>query len=269
MISKLIYTVKTGIIKTLENAFETDKEFYPDSTGLSRSNIPRVVDGWNYELRDFPAIVVTGSTSGNRREGIGDVIDTVNNVILEESTVDANSATLRIFRVNQALNVGEKITVVNPATTPASFNVLVESGTGADAGKKIIHLHGTLVGPDTTYPLTGFTAMSENPTGDRYGGWFNLSVDVACVGRNSVERERLVDKVTSVLWFSKKAYLRNTYNIHIFDVRSSGESEEKYGADMLYFANVNITCATEWEEIKWYTEVVGSVEVDAPTILTS
>jgi hypothetical protein len=268
MIFKLIYGVKTAFIKTLENASETDPTFYPDKTGLSRSNVPRVVDGWNYEIREFPAVVITGSLGNNRREGIADTVDTVNFVVLEKST-EGNSATSRIFRVNQALNIGTAINVKNPATTPQEFNVAVENGTGTDIGKKVIQLVGTAVGPDTAYPLTGFTAVSDKPTGDRFGGWFNLSIDIACIGRSTLERERLTDKILSLFWFSKKFYLRDTYNVHIFDVRANGESEEKYGADMLYFCNINITCATEWEEIKWYQEVIEGVDIDAdsPTII--
>ena len=269
MIYKLIYEVKTGIIKTLENAFEKDPAFYSDNTGLSRSNVPRVVDGWNYELRDFPAVVVTGSAGSNRREGIADTVDTVKNVLLEKSTEDGGSPNLRIFRVNQFLNVGTIINVKNPATNPQDVNVAVEDGTGTDLGKKVIKINGPTVGQDTVYPLTGFKAVSETPTGDRYGGWFNLSVEITCIGRNTLERERLSDKVLSLIWFSKKYYLRDTYNIHVFDVRVNGETEEKYGTDMLYFANMSITCATEWEEIQWYQEVVEGVDidVDSPTII--
>lgn len=269
MIYKLIYAVKTGIVKTLEEAFEKDPEFYPDKTGVSRSNVPRVVDGWNYELRDFPAVVITGSSGGNRREGIADAVDSVNTVILEKSTEDGGSPNLRIFRVNDFILVGSNVTVKNPATNPSDVTVLVENGTGTDLGKKVIRLTGPAVGPDTVYPLSGFSAVSEFPTGDRFGGWYNLSVEITCIARNTLERERLADKVLSLIWYTKKKYLRDTYNVHIFDVKVNGETEEKYGADMLYFSNASITCATEWEEVKWYTDVVEEVVIDAtsPTLI--
>jgi len=266
MIYKLLYHVKTGIIKTLQTALEQDPEFYPDGAGVSRSSIPKIVDGWNYEMREFPMVVVAGSNGGNRREGIADAVDTIYSVVFDKSIEDAGSSTLRIFRVNQCLPIGASINVYNPATTPTNFTVAVEAGSGTDTGKRIIKLHGTAVGPDTTYPLKGFRALSELPTGDRFGGWFNLSLDITCVARNTLERERLADKVLSLIWFDRKAYLRDTYNIHIFDVRMSGETEEKYGTDMLYFANINITCATEWSEVKWYDKVLEGVEVEIAVI---
>jgi hypothetical protein len=171
LIFKLIYTTKTIIIQTLRDAFDKDPLINPYDGVITKPAIPKIVDGWQYQIREFPAIVITSSTAANRRAGIGDYVTDV------------------------------------------------------------------FIGDEPT---------NENLAKERRGGWFDMTLEITAIGRNTVEREQLIDKTETFLWFTRKTDLRNQ-GIVVLDIAFTGEYEEPWGKDFLYGARLTLSTATEWE----------------------
>jgi len=180
MIYRLIFNVKTVLMNTLRDALSQDPLINPYSSGNTQVAIPKILDGWGYQIREFPCVIISSSTAKNRRTGIGDYV--------------------------------------------------------ADQ-------------------FVGGVVDNKNFNAQRWGGWFDLSFGVTAIGRNTTEREQLVDKIETILWYTKKTELREKSSIIIQDISFDAESEVPYASDFLYAAGLTLTCSTEWQHDAGFTTV--------------
>ena len=185
---------------------------------------------------------------------------------LADDTTATQTPTLRTFQVPLAIQPGTPIEVrhVNPdnLTTPVGpFQVEVQTKE-VPVGNPInfIEVAGTAVG-DTAFPLVEWEASTKNfATGDVFGGWYDMSIELTVGARSTTTRSLVSDTVWSLLWFTKKRELAKK-GIVVLDIRKSGVTEAKYGADQAYFAKFSVSVATEFVAIVQNIETVADVTV--------
>ncbi len=66
--SIMIYRIRDVILKALKMILDNDRDFYP-STGLTSA--PVYYNGWNYSSKEFPQIIISGSSMAPRETGLG------------------------------------------------------------------------------------------------------------------------------------------------------------------------------------------------------
>lgn len=260
----LTYATTQAVVGTLRAALTADPLFQPDRTKLSRSADTIVMDAWGYQIRDFPVLVVTGVPGRSRRVAINDRVRPFFGVALAEDPVSGTSPVLRTFDVPLILNVDTPVEVRyvgDPPTDPAGpFSVLVQEKTVASLPVRYVEVPGTAVGPASAFPLAKFEASTKNvSTGEIFGGWWDLDVNITIAARSTQTRELLTDRVMSLIWFLKKKELRKK-GIVVLDVSHGGVTEEPYGQDMAYYARLVANVATEFEAILQHVETVEAIE---------
>lgn len=268
----LSYAGTRATIKVLRQAFDSDPLFKPDKTGSSRSAETMALDSWGQQVRDFPCCVVLGQPGKNRRMGIGgDVVRPFFGVPLFEEP--GGTSSLRTFDVPLALVVGSTlnlrysgdITGLNP---PPPWDLPVQQKTVGPNVINYVQLAGPVVGPASTYPLSSFEASVSNyPTGQIFGGWYDFKIAITGCARNTTTRQLLGDRIQSVMWFEKKKALRKL-GIVVLDVDFAGFAEIEYGADKLYQTKFMVSVSAEFEAIVQFAETVTDVSVVGTAVST-
>jgi hypothetical protein len=258
------------MVETLRKALANDPIFQPDKTGKGRSTETIVLDAWGYQVRDFPIVVVTGVPGSSRRAGINDKVRPFFGVALTEDPVSGTDPNTRTFDVPLILNVDTEVEVRyvgDPATDPAGpWQTLVKEKVVGSTTVRYVEITGTSVGPASTYPLSKFEASTKKvATGEVYGGWYDMTVEITAGARSTQSREILADRLWLLLWFEKKRELRRK-GIVVLDVRHSGVTQADYGADKVYFSKFAVSVATEFEAIAQYTETVEAVGVEGVAV---
>jgi len=268
----LSYAATRAGIKVLKDAFQSDPLFSPDKTGPSRSNETMVLDTWGNQQRDFPCVVVLGQPGASRQIGIGgDIVRPFFGVPLVEEP--GGTQTLRTFDVPLALVVGSTLnlrytgdtTGMNP---PPPWNLEVKQKLVALTPINYVELTGPNIGPEASFPLKNFEASVANyPTGQVFGGWYDMKLMVTGCARNTTTRQLLGDRIQSVLWFEKKKALRKL-GIVVYKVDFSGFAEPDYGAEKLYQTKFTVSIGTEFEAIVQFAETVTDVSVVGTAVST-
>ena len=265
-IFNLTYSSINIVIDVLRAALANDPVFQKDGTGKSRSSETLVYDSWGYQVRDFPIVVVTGQSGANRRMDFQDRVRPFYGLRITEAPGSGSSATVRQFGLPDIANINQIVELEyegDPVTNPQTVKLPVKFGDLGGGDQYYVEFTGTSVGPASTFPIEKFAARSiDIPTGEIFGGWFDMTLDLVCAARSVQERELVADRVWSLLWFLKKKQLRQR-GVVVLDVRHSGLTQEVYGADQLYFARLSASIATEFEAVAPYTETVQDVE---PTV---
>lgn len=268
----LSFAATRAAVKVSREAMAVDPLFAPDKTGPARSAETLVFDSWGYQVRDFPCLVIQGMPGKNRRMGIGgDVVRPFFGVPLFEEP--GGTANLRTFDVPLALVVdkpGDGISSVldlrytgdatgmNPQPP---FRLPVKQKTVGPNVINYVELAGPAIGPAATFPLKNFEASVKNySTGQVFGGWYDMTLEVSGCCRNQQTRSLLADRIQSLFWFEKKKALRKL-GIVVLDVTFAGFTQFPYGADQLYQTKFNVAIATEFEAIVQYTETVTDISV--------
>lgn len=263
---QLSYGTADNVVNILRRALVQDPLFQPDGTKKSRSAEHLVMNAWGFQMRDFPIAVVTGVPGSNRRAGIGDLVRPFHGVALAEDPDAVQTAALRTFTVPlivipetpvQVRHVGD------PETDPKGpFEVLVQRKTVLSQDINFIEIAGTAVGPEATFPLKDWEASTKDfATGQVYGGWYDLNLELTVGARNTTTRDLVADTIWSLLWFTKKRELRKK-GIVVQDIRHAGFREADYGANKIFYSKFIVSVATEFEAIAQYTETVGDVTVE-------
>jgi len=271
-IVNLSFASSRAAIKVLREALATDPLFVPDKTGPARSAETLVLDSWGYQVRDFPCVVVQGLPGKSRRMGIGgDTVKPFFGVPLTEEP--GGTASMRTFDVPLALVVGSTLnlryigdtTGMNP---PPPWNLEVKQKTVGPNVINYVELTGPAIGPAATFPLKNFEASVANyPTGQTFGGWWDMTLEVTGCARNQQTRSMLADRLASLIWFEKKKALRKL-GIVVLDVNFAGFKEIPYGADQVYQAKFSVAIATEFEAIVQFSETVTEVSVVGTAVST-
>jgi len=265
----LTYAVTNILINEIRDGFNKDHElYYTDNNIQNRIAIPKVLDGWNYTIREFPSIIIPAVTGDNRRMGIGDAaaIPYFGVSATEDQTVA--TPTYRKFFVSGVLPQGILIDVTyngDPLTNPAQWQVKVQREVGGEE-RNFVEFTGIVIGPNTTYPRENFSFISQSPTAEQYGGFFDLRPDIFVVTLSHIERQIILDKLWSMLWFSKKREILFK-GIVILDVRNTGMTQEDYGADKLYIGKMGVSCATEFRQLVYYLDTVEGIKVHGEAVL--
>jgi len=268
----LTYATTRALIKVLRKSLASDPLFQPDKTGPSRSAESMVLDAWGYQVRDFPVVVVTGVPGASRRMGFNDQVRPFFGVPLTEEP--GGTATLRTFDVPLAVVVGSTLDVrytgdnadlMNP---PSPWQLEVKQKLVLGDPVNYAELVGSVIGPAATFPLDKFEASTKkHATGQVYGGYYDMTIEVTAVARSTQTRELLVDRLWSLIWFLKKRELRKL-GVVVLDVRNAGFAQVAYGADQLYQARLSISVATEFEAIVQFAETVTDVTVVGTAVPT-
>lgn len=66
--SIMLYRIRDMVLNALKKTLENDRELYP-STGLTST--PVYYNGWNYSSKEFPQIIISGSSMTPRETSIG------------------------------------------------------------------------------------------------------------------------------------------------------------------------------------------------------
>jgi len=271
-IVNLTFATTRAAIKVARQALASDPLFQPDRTGPSRSADTIVRDAWGEQVRDFPIVVVEGVPGANRRMSIGgDKVKPFFGVQLSEEP--GGNQVLRTFDVPLALVVGSTIqlrytgdaTGMNP---PPPWELEVRQKTVGPDLVNYVELTGPNVGPPSSFPAVNFEASTKAyPTGQTFGGWYDLSLSITGCARNTTTRQLLADRIWSLFWFEKKKALRKM-GVVVLDVRHVGYAEEDYGADKLYYTKFNVAVATEFEAIVQFVETVTEISVAGTAVGT-
>ena len=80
-----------------------------------------------------------------------------------------------------------------------------------------------------------------------------------------MEREIIVDKLWSMLWFSKKRDLL-AKGLVILDANFSGVAQEDFGADKIYIGKMSVPCATEFRQLIYYLDAVEGITVQGVAV---
>jgi hypothetical protein len=262
-IANLTYATINAIISVLRDTLLKDARFKNDSTGASRSGESLVAEAWGENLRDFPTVVILDCSGANRRTDLRDSVRSFFGVKLLEADGSGASAIFREFFIPDTIPVGTNVRVEfkgPPATSPSVFLVPAEDKVFGPDTKRIVRIEGT-VGPEATYPLSKFEASSDISTGQIFGTWYDMNLQILVVARSTQERALLTDTVWDALWFSKKKELRKR-GIVILDVRLGGFSQEPYGQDLYYASRLSVACATEAEAVALYQDTVEEVTLE-------
>jgi len=271
-IFNLTYATTRGMIKVLRPALAADPLFQPGGAGPSRAAETIVLDAWGYQVRDFPVVVITGVPGATRRMAFNDEVRPFFGVPLVEEP--GGTATKRTFDVPVVLVVGSSIELryagANASTmqAPPPWGLGVQQKTVGSSVVNYIELNGNVVGPASTYPAKDFEASTEKyPTGQVYGGFYDMTVNVTTCARSTQTRELLADRLWSLVWFLKKKDLRKL-GIVVLDVNFVGNNEADYGSDKLYQSKFAVKVATEFEAIAQFTEIVTDVSATGTAVST-
>lgn len=273
----LTFATTRAVIKVLREALANDPLFQRDKTGPSRTAESMVLDAWGYQVRDFPLAVVTGVPGATRRMDFADKVRPFYGVPLVEEA--GGTPTLRTFDVPLALvidmpggnfidvrYVGDNAVDLDPQP-PYELEVR-EKLVGGDP-VHFVELPGVNIGPEATFPLKNFEASSKkHPTGQVFGGWYDMNVQITAAARTTQTRELVADRIWSLIWFLKKKELRKL-GIVVLDVRHVGFGQIPYGADQIYQSKFNVAVATEFEAIAQFTDTVCGVAVEGIAVNTT
>lgn len=268
----LTYATTRIIINTLRKALADDPLFQPDGAGPSRAAETMVLDSWGYQVRNFPIAVVTGVPGRSRRMGIGDKVRPFFGVSLVEEP--GGSDILRTFDVSAAVVIGSTLDIRYKGDNADDLNPIqpykleVNSKTVGPDIVKFVELTGSKIGPASEFPLKNFEASTKNyATGEVFGGWYDLNVEITTCARNTQTRELLADRLWSLMWFTKKKELQRQ-GVIVLDVDHSGFTQEPYGADQLYYSKFRVSIATEFEAIVQFVETVEEITVVGNAVST-
>jgi len=265
----LSYAVTNILINEIRDAFQKDKELWK-TEGSDRINTPKVLDGWNYTIREYPSIIVTSTPGTSRRMGIGDAAPVPYFGVSAEEDQSVATDIYRKFWVSMVLPVGMNVEVTfggDPATTPAQWNVpVIEEEVSPGVYKRYVVITGTAVGPNSTYSRENFKFISRTPTAAQYGGFFDIRPEIYTVTLSQPDREIITDKLWSFLWFTKKRELLYK-GVVILDVSFSGVTQQDYGADKIYLAKMSVNCATEFRQLVYYLDTVEGIKVEGTAMV--
>lgn len=272
MVVNLTFAATRAAIKIARESMASDPLFQPDRTGPSRQADTLVYDAWGEQVRDFPIVVVEGVPGRSRRVSIGgDKVKPFFGVPLAEEPGGTQS--LRTFDVPLALVVGSTldlryvgdVTGMNP---PPPWELEVKQKTVGPTKINYVELAGPNIGPESAFPLSSFQASTKRyPTGQVFGGWYDLNLMVTGCSRTTTGRQLLADRIFSLFWFEKKKALRKL-GIVVLDVNHVGFAEKPYGADQLYYTKFNVAVATEFEAIVQFAETVTEISVSGTAVST-
>jgi hypothetical protein len=262
----LTYAVTNILCNEIREGFDKDKDlYYTDNSIQNRINVPKVLDSWNYKIREYPSIIVNAVPGQNRRMGIGDsaAIPYFGLSGSEDSAV--GSAVFRKFFVSNVLPIGTIVHVEYTGDTvpePAVWDVPVQETLNSDPPERFIEITGTNIGPGSRFPASGFAFTGQTPTADQYGGFFDFRTELFVVTLSPIEREIILDKLWAMLWFSRKREIM-VKGVIILDVSYGGTSQQDFGADKIYIGKVTVTCATEFRQLVYYLDTVEGITINA------
>lgn len=266
----LTYAVTNILINELRDGFNRDKDlYYTDGSIQNRINVPKILDGWNYTIREYPSIIIPSVTGANRRMGIGDAAAIPYFGVSATEDQSVATPTYRKFVVSSVLAPGIIIEATyngDPLTSPSYWEVPVKVEVVGSQDVKYIELAGAHVGPNSTYPRENFSLISRTPTAEQYGGFFDLRPEIYVVTLSQIEREIICDKLWSMLWFSKKREILYK-GIVILDVNLGSMVTEDFGADKLYIGRMSVSCATEFRQLVYYLDTVEGIKIQAEAIV--
>ena len=267
----LNYAVTNILVNEIRDGFNKDHDLYrTDNDVQTRIKIPKVLDGWNYTLREFPCIIIPSVPGTNRRMGIGDFAPTPYFGVSATEDQTVATPTYRKFIVSGLLYTGVVLNGTysgDPSTSPSSWSVQVKEETVGSITRKYIEITGSAVGPNATYPRENYSFLSTtSPTAEQYGGFFDLRPEIFVVTLSQIEREIILDKLWAMLWFSKKRELLYK-GVVVLDVSYGGATQEDYGADKLYIGKMSLSCATEFRQLVYYLDVVEGIKIQGEAVL--
>lgn len=269
----LSYAVTNILINEIRDGFNKDHDlFRTDNDVMTRIQIPKVLDGWNYTLREFPCIIIPSVSGSNRRMGIGDFAPTPYFGVSATEDQTVATSTYRKFVVSNVMNVDAIINATYTAdtlTSPSTWSVPVKEEIVGSNTVRYIEITGSAVGPNATYPRENFSFISAtSPTAEQYGGFFDLKPEIFVVTLSQIEREIVLDKLWTMLWFSKKRELLYK-GVVVLDVSYGGTTQEDYGADKLYVGKMSLSCATEFRQLVYYLDTVEGIKIQGEAVLPS
>jgi hypothetical protein len=268
----LSYAVTNILVNEIRDGFTKDHDlFRTDNDVQTRIQMPKVLDGWNYTLREFPCVIIPSVPGTNRRMGIGDFAPTPYFGVSATEDQAVATTTYRKFIVSNVLYTGLILNVTysgDDLTVPSEWSVPVKEETVGSLTRRYVELTGT-VGPNTTYPRENFSFISStSPTAEQYGGFFDLRPEIFVVALSQIEREIVLDKLWTMLWFSKKRELLYK-GVVVLDVSYGGATQEDYGADKLYVGKMSLSCATEFRQLVYYLDTVEGIKIQGEAMLPS
>ena len=268
----LNYATTNIIINELRDGFNKDKDlYYTDGNAQTRINVPKILDGWNYTIRDYPSIIMPAMSGVNRRMGIGDYAAIPYFGVSGAEDKSLSTATYRKFIVSGVLAPGTQLHAIyntpDGGTAPSitEWDVIVRADT-VDPTIRYIELTGTNIGPYGTFPAQNFSFISNTPTAEQYGGFYDLRQDIFVVTLSQVEREIVTDRVWSLLWWTKKRELLYK-GVVVLDINLSGMTQEDMGADKIYVSRMSLSCATEFRQLVYYLDTVEGVTIHGEAVL--
>ncbi len=267
----LSYAVTNILVNEIRDGFNKDHDLYrTDNDAETRIQIPKVLDGWNYTLREFPCVIIPSVPGTNRRMGIGDFAPIPYFGVSATEDQAVATSTYRKFVVSNILPAGITINGTyngTPETNPATWSVDIKEETIGSVVQRYIELTGVNIGPNATYPREYFSFLSaSSPTAEHYGGFFDLRPEIFVVTLSQIEREIIVDKLWAMLWFSKKRELLYK-GVIVLDVSYGGSIQEDYGADKIYVGKLTLSCGTEFRQLVYYLETIEGIKVEAEAVL--
>lgn len=267
----LSYAVTNILINEINDGFNRDHDLYrTDNSVEDRIKIPKILDGWNYTLREFPCIIIPSVTGTNRRMGIGDnaPVPYFGVSAVEDQSVATN--VYRKFWISDVVPEGNPVKIEyngDSKTSPAYWEIMAKTEDIGGVIKTFIEIGGSAVGPNATYARENYSFLSmTSPTADQYGGFFDLKPEIVVVTLSQIEREIILDKLWTMLWFTKKRELLYK-GVVVLDVSYSGAIQEDYGADKLYIGRISLSCATEFRQLIYYMDTVEGVKITGEAVL--
>jgi hypothetical protein len=210
-------------------------------------------------------------SGANRRMGIGDYAAVPYFGVSGTEDKSLSTTTYRKFIVSGVLAPDTQIHVTyntpegETPPTPAEWDVTVKADI-TDPAIRYIELTGTNIGPYAAFPAQNFSFISNSPTAEQYGGFYDLRQDIFVVTLSQIEREIVTDRVWSLIWWTKKRELLYK-GVVVLDINLNGMTQEDMGADKIYVSRMSLSCATEFRQLVYYLDTVEGVTIHGEAVL--
>lgn len=119
-------------------------------------------------------------------------------------------------------------------------------------------------GDAPVYTYFGDTIANDKTTEETeiVGGKFNFNIDIKVIAETSVDRDNIVDIITTNIIYLNRSILAETYDLTVSDLTFSAETQEDYGAHFKHTQSIGFSVYSEWEETLDLTSLVTLNRID-------